>query len=164
MASPHLEAQWTMVAQINKDLMPPHLGGFGDQPRGMTYPSTCLYPLDLWCANGTLAHNYTVCWLLSLNKWVNSILTSRSFFFFLIQLLLKIPLIELSNRFVFHRSWAVGIQSIFKFLQLIHDFLANTNSIRRGSVAEWLVHSISVPLLRIGEQFWFPCNPDHCGY
>ena len=41
------------------------------------------------------------------------------------QLLVKMPVLEINNRFVLHRTSAVEIQSILKFLQLIHDYLAS---------------------------------------
>ena len=31
------------------------------------------------------------------------------------------------------------------------------------SVAKWLAHFVSVPLLRIGDRIRFPCSPGRCG-
>ena len=51
-------------------------------------------------------------------------------FIFPTQFLLKIPVFELNNRLVFHRTQAVDIQSIIDLLQLIHDFLISGNKVR----------------------------------
>ena len=67
--------------------------------------------------------------LLSWNKWVNSIFSTSSLFFST-QLPLKIPVFQLNNLLLFHRTWAIDIQSILEFLQLIHDFLDNGNIFR----------------------------------
>ena len=79
--------------------------------------------------------------------------SSRSYFFST-QLLLKIPVFDLNNPFVFRRIWAVDIQSILEISQLIHDFLASDNTIRL---------SIYYPLFRLAQglhghlvsAFWF---------
>ena len=63
------------------------------------------------------------------NKWINPIFSSKSLFFFSTQLLLKIPLFELNNCFLFHQTWAVDIRSIHEFLQLSHDLLESDNTI-----------------------------------
>ena len=47
----------------------------------------------------------------------------------------------LNNRFVFHRTLAVDVQSILEFLQLIDDFLISGNNIR-SSVYKFLVVSV----------------------
>ena len=53
----------------------------------------------------------------SWNKWVNPIFSSRNLFFS-IKLLPNIPVFNLNNCFVFHRTWAVNIQSRLKILLL----------------------------------------------
>ena len=59
-------------------------------------------------------------------SWINLL---KQEFIFLTQLLLKIPVFELNIPFVFHRTWAIDIQSILEFLQLIYDFLASNNTV-----------------------------------
>ena len=66
--------------------------------------------------------------MLSINELI---LSSQSrFYFFSTALQLKIPAFKFNNRFVFHRTWVIYIQSILEFLDLIHDFLANGNIVR----------------------------------
>ena len=83
---------------------------------------------------------------------------------------------ELNNCFVFHQTWAIDVQSILEFEQLIHDFLDSDNivrwrvyifsvlqkctvfSYRSVSVTEQFAHSASVPLLRIRERVQIPWN------
>ena len=43
--------------------------------------------------------------------------------------MLKIPAFELNVPFVFHRTRAIDVQLILKFLQLIHDFLASNSTV-----------------------------------
>ena len=107
---------------------------------------------------------------LKINEPIQSFQAGVYFF----QLLLKIPMIQLNNRFEFHRFWALDIQSILEVLQITHDFLASGNKVRSSvyifhvvsvrdlTLAEW--HSASVPLLRIEERVRFPCSPGHCGH
>ena len=76
--------------------------------------------------------------------------------------------------FVFHWIWAVAMQSILKFLSSFMIFWPLVTSSDRMSTffrylnkwsvseAEWLAHSVSVPLLRIRQRVRFPCSPDHC--
>ena len=106
-----------------------------------------------------------------LKKWVNWIFWSKRLFFST-QLLLKIPVFDLNNRFVFYRTLAVVIQSKFKFLNLTHDFLASSNTVTSSvykflfilvrEMAEWLMHSASLPKPRIGQRVWFPYSPGRC--
>ena len=35
-----------------------------------------------------------------------------------------------NNRFLVHQTWAIGVQSILEFLQIIHVFLAYGNTVR----------------------------------
>ena len=76
---------------------------------------------------------------------------------------------NLNNLFEFHRTWPVDVQSIIEFLKLIHIFLARDNirssvciffavRLEKCFVVKWLVHSVSVALLKPGEQIWFPCS------
>ena len=85
------------------------------------------------------------CNVLSLNKCVNSIFSRRSLSF-ANQLQLKIPLVELSNHYVFHRIWDVTVKSIIEFLQLIHGFLTNEDKVS-SSVYIFPVFWIEVCLL-----------------
>ena len=55
--------------------------------------------------------------------------------------MLKIPVFELNDRFVFHQTCAVAIQSILEFLLLIHDLLISCNKVR-SFVYVFLVVSI----------------------
>ena len=65
--------------------------------------------------------------------------------------------------FVFRRTWVVDRQSRLKFLQLIQDFLSSGNKFRSFAVvAEWLVHSALVPLLKIEKRVRFPRSPNPC--
>ena len=56
--------------------------------------------------------------------------SSRAGVYFFNSLPLKIPVFELNNIFVFHRTKDVNIQSIVKLLQLIYDFLTSDNKVR----------------------------------
>ena len=92
------------------------------------------------------------------------------------QLLHKIPVFELNNRFVFYRTWIVDIQSILVFLQPIHDFMSSDNTVTssiyiflvqlvdESEDAIWLKHSDLGSVLRIGEQVWFPWNSGRNGH
>ena len=51
-------------------------------------------------------------------------------FFFSTQLLLKITVFEFNNRFLFHITLPVAMQSKVEFLKLIHDFLTSGNIVR----------------------------------
>ena len=51
-------------------------------------------------------------------------------FTFFKSLLLNLPVFQLNNRFVFHRTSAVNLQSILKFLQPIYNVLASDNTCR----------------------------------
>ena len=104
---------------------------------------------------------------LSWNEWVNRIFSSRRFS---TKLLLKIPVFELNNRFVFHQTWAIDIQSMHEFLQLIRYFLPYGNTVKSSvyifpvisvrKVRSW--PSVSILLLRIGERVRFPCYLGPC--
>ena len=70
---------------------------------------------------------------------------------------------ELNIRFVFHRIWALDIQSIFEFLQLILSCFSLFRLLVwiRG---QKLMHNGSVSLLMIGAWIQFPCcSSGHCG-
>ena len=55
---------------------------------------------------------------------------------------------EWNNRFVFPETWIVDMQSILEFLELIHDFLASSYTVRSS------VYIFSVVLVR--EELPFP--------
>ena len=79
--------------------------------------------------------------------------------------LLKIRVFVIKNHFVFHRVWALDMQSIVEFLQLSHDFLTSGNKIRSSVYILLIVSNrmssgvCSVSLLRVIERVRFPCNP-----
>ena len=66
--------------------------------------------------------------MIKLTITLYSIFSSKSLFF-PTQLLLIIPVFELNVLFVFHQTWAINMQSILEFSQLIHDFLVNHNTV-----------------------------------
>ena len=102
---------------------------------------------------------------------INAVRFSVSALFFSTQLLLKIPVFELNNRFVFYRTCAVDIQSIVKISQSILYFLTSSDKVASSMntffavpdrdrcifEAEWLAHSTSVSLLSIEERVRFSC-------
>ena len=63
---------------------------------------------------------------LKINELIESSPTGVNFF--ATQVLLRIPLFELNNRFVFHRTLAVHIQSKLEFLLFGYDFLTSNNT------------------------------------
>ena len=104
---------------------------------------------------------------------INELIQSSQAGIFLTQLLLKIPMLELKNHFVLHWTWAVDIQLMLKFLQLIHDFQTNDTTIRMliymfpatslTAGLRWLAHSDAIPLLRLGQRFRISRSPRRCG-
>ena len=61
---------------------------------------------------------------------INELIQSFQAGVYFFQLLLKILVFQLNNRFEFHRFWAVDIQSVRDILEIIHDFLASGNKVR----------------------------------
>ena len=68
---------------------------------------------------------------------------------------------ELNNRFVFHHTLVVDIQSIVEILQLIHDIHTSGNKVKSsvfifpvvsGRMAKWSERSASVRLREIKER------------
>ena len=86
-------------------------------------------------------------------------------FIFSNQLLLKVPEYRLNIRFVFQRTWAIDIQSIYSSCMLLWRVTTLSHRLSTisccsaswcESVAECLTHYASISLLRVGEQvaFW----------
>ena len=75
--------------------------------------------------------------------------------FFSTQLLLKISVFELNNRFVFHGTSIVDIQPIPDFLQLILGSLASCNTFRSSTYKFPVVSVKDVPPRPSGKRFDF---------
>ena len=60
------------------------------------------------------------CYSLEINELIQSSQAGVYLFFFSTQLLLKMPMFEFNNCFVFHRTWDVDVQSILEFLKFIY--------------------------------------------
>ena len=107
---------------------------------------------------------------------MSTIFSSRSLFFFSTELLLKIPVFQLNNRFIFHGAWAVDIQSIVELLQLTYDFLTSVKKVitfvqkllfvrTKMCLSGLLViaHYISFSI-EDNRQIRFPCSRGYCGH
>ena len=70
---------------------------------------------------------FASCFYLKINKFIQS---SQARVYFFNSIPAKNTNFKLNKRFVFHRNWAVDLQSIIKLSHLIHDILTNSNKVR----------------------------------